>query len=65
METTKKFYLSKTFWLNAIAIFTVVLGGQSPVISEFLKQYFTELGSGWAVLNIILRIVSKDKLAIS
>lgn len=62
---TKPIYLSKTFWLNVLAIVVMIVGVKAPAVGEFIKNYFAELGSGWAVLNTVLRIISKDKLSIS
>lgn len=60
----KPFYLSKTLWVNVLAVLGLVIGGQVPVVGEFIKQYFSELGAGWAVVNTVLRLISKDKLSL-
>jgi hypothetical protein len=62
---TKPFYLSKTLWVNVLAALALVLAQFSPVVSTFIQTYFTELGSGWVVVNSILRIISKDTITIS
>ena len=59
-ETTKPWYLSKTLWVQVLAIVAIVL----PSSSEFIKEYFAEAGMGWALINMILRLVSKDKIEI-
>ena len=61
---TKPFYLSKTFYVNLLAIVALIAGSKFPAVDSFIKSYFLELGSGWAVVNMVLRAVSKDKLSI-
>ena len=61
---SKPFYLSKTLWVNLLAVIAVLVGSKVPAVGDFIKQYFSELGSGWAIVNVILRAVSKDQLSI-
>lgn len=61
MEPSKKWYLSKTVWMQVVALVAVVV----PQSQEFLKEYFAEAGAAWAAINFILRLVTKDKLSIS
>lgn len=60
----KPFYLSKTFWVNILAAVGFAVGAKVPAVGQFIQNYFTELGSGWAFVNIVLRAISKDKLSI-
>lgn len=56
---SKKPYLSKTLWTNAlIAIFAIVW----PGASEWVQENPSMVISGFAVINMILRLVTKDKL---
>lgn len=59
-ETSKQWYLSKTLWMQVLAIVAIVL----PASKEFIAQYFSELGIGWALVNMVLRLISKDKIEI-
>jgi hypothetical protein len=57
----KKPWLSKTLWLNAI----VALGALfAPGVSEYIAAQPDVVVGVFAVVNMILRIVSKDKLSI-
>ena len=60
-ENKKPWYLSKTLWMQALAILAVAL----PVTGPFIQEYFKEAGIGWALINMILRLISKDKIEIS
>lgn len=60
-ETKKPWYLSKTLWMQVLAIVAIII----PASAEFIKQYFAEAGIGWALINMILRLVSKDQIEIS
>lgn len=53
-------YKSKTIWVNllfAVAAFF-------PQAQEFLKNHPEAVMSGFAVLNMVLRLVSKDKIGL-
>jgi len=58
----KPIYLSKTFWLQILAIVVVLV----PKANEFVSQYFgmDNAAVGWGLINIILRLVSKGKVEI-
>ena len=58
---SKPWYLSKTFWLNFIVLVAAIV--PTP-IADFLKSNFDAAAPVWAVINIVLRAISKDKLAI-
>lgn len=59
-ETKKPWYLSKTLWVQVLAIVAIIV----PSSAEFIKEYFSEVGMGWALINMVLRLVSKDKIEI-
>lgn len=59
-EQKKPWYLSKTIWIQFLAILAVAW----PASAEFIKEYFTEAGIGWALINVILRLISKGKIEI-
>jgi len=58
---TKPFYLSKTFWLQVLALVAILV----PASAAFIQANFTEAGAAWVVINLFLRAISKDKLVIS
>jgi hypothetical protein len=60
----KPFYLSKTFWVQVLGVLSLLIGSKVPAVAAFIQEYFAELGSGWAFVNIVLRAISKDKLSI-
>lgn len=60
----KPFYQSKTFWVQVLGVLGLVVGAKVPAIGNFIKDYFSELGAGWAFVNIVLRAVSKDKISL-
>lgn len=60
-QDTKPFYLSKTFWLNAVMLVAMAV----PAAKGFIEQYFSEVGMGWALINMVLRLVSKERLSLT
>jgi hypothetical protein len=64
-EQSKPFYLSKTLWVNLMGVIAIVVAQFSPEASSFISEYFAELGSAWSAINVVLRLVSKDKLYLS
>lgn len=62
---TKPFYLSKMFWVQLMGLLGIAVGAKVPAVADFIKNYFAELGSGWALVNMALRFISKDKLSLS
>lgn len=65
MDSSKPFYLSKTLWLQVIAVAVLLLSAKLPGVADFLKTNFSEVGAGWAIVNVVLRLISKDQLSIS
>lgn len=60
-ENSKPFYQSKTFWVQAFALVALAV----PASREFIKDNLGESGAIWAVVNMLLRLFSKDKITIS
>lgn len=55
----KKWYLSKTVWMQVLALVAVVVPASSKVISE----HFAAAGMGWAIVNLVLRAITKQELS--
>lgn len=60
----KKWYTSKTILVQVLAGLAMILSVFSPPVADFLKVYFAEAGSAWALINIVLRLVTRDKVEI-
>lgn len=58
---SKPFYLSKTFWVQVLALVAIAV----PVSRQFIQDNLGEAGSIWAVINIVLRLISKDKVSLT
>lgn len=54
----KSILKSKTFWVNFVALVAMLF----PSIQEVVAEHLGETGSAWALINIVLRLVSKDKV---
>lgn len=65
MEPVKPWYLSKTLWAQVLGLIGLLVGSKVPAVGDFIKNYFAELGAGWAVVNMVLRAISKDALSLS
>lgn len=62
MEPTKKPWQSKTLVVNFLMAAGVLL---YPPLSEWISAHPSELASAWAVLGILLRLVTKEKISLS
>lgn len=62
---SKPFWQSKIILVNMLMGVAMVLAAFSPSASEFIKNYFSEAGSAWALINVVLRLVTKNKVEIS
>ena len=60
MENSKQWYLSKTLWLQVLGIIAIIV----PASKEFIAQNLGESAAAWAFINVVLRLISKDKLQI-
>ena len=54
--------LSKTLWLNALVAVGALVG--LPVVGDYLTSHPDIVVAVWSVANMVLRLVSKDKLAL-
>jgi hypothetical protein len=60
LPTTKSWYLSKTFWINLVALASVAI----PSVQAYVAanpEFYTGI---FAFVNLVLRLVTKDKLTI-
>lgn len=57
----KKPYKSKTLWVNAIV---AVLAIAFPPASAWITEHPDMVMTGFAMLNMLLRLVSKDKIGL-
>ena len=61
MQDTKPFFYSKTFWVQVLALVAVAV----PSTREFIQQNLGESAAAWAVINMIVRLITKDKVSIT
>lgn len=59
MEDTKKWYASKTLWVNAIAGLVAVTGAFGIDLGLDAEAQTALVGGVMAVVNIVLRLVTK------
>lgn len=59
-QKVKPIWQSKTVWMNLI----LALSAFIPHMQEMISGNPEIVGAVWAVLNVILRIISKDKVEI-
>lgn len=63
----KKPWFSKTIVVNAIlgvlAAITVFVPA-ADMLKQFILNHAGEIGMGWSVLGIVLRLISKDKISL-
>ena len=57
----KKFWLSKTFWLNLLV---PIVAYFVPGVDEWIIAHPKEVAVGWGVINVILRFFTKGGVAI-
>ena len=60
MQPTKKFWHSKTLWVNTIAIIVLVLVNLG--LADVSQEIATAEASILGVINLILRLVTKQGL---
>ena len=64
----KKPWQSKTIFINGVlglVSFAAMFFERASSVSEFIAAHPSEIGMGWAILNIILRAVTKERLSLS
>jgi hypothetical protein len=59
----KKWYLSKTVWVNVMGGAAMIVGVFHPTTAALLKEHFAETGIAWTVINLVLRLVTKEELS--
>ena len=59
---TKAAYMSNTLWLNLIAAISAMF---IPSVQAWIVAHPVELTTGFAILNMGLRIITKGKIEIS
>lgn len=62
MENAKPWYLSKTILLQLMGVVIVIVGAYNEKVADFMKVNFSELGIGWAAINVVLRIVTNKQI---
>lgn len=65
MEAVKPWYLSKTILVQLLGAVAIIVGLFSPTVGEFIKNNFSEVGAAWAIVNVLLRMVTKDQVSIT
>lgn len=58
----KPWYLSKTILVNIVMGLALIVAQFSPAIADVIKTYFNEIGSGWVLINIALRFITKQEI---
>lgn len=59
----KAWWESKTIWVNLIMALAGVVAVFSPAVADVMKQYLGEAGIGWAIINIVLRLITSKEIA--
>jgi hypothetical protein len=54
----KKWYMSRTFYVQLLMLIVMIM----PAAQPFVNEYFSEIGMGWALVNIVLRLLTKGKV---
>lgn len=62
MEAKKPWYLSKTILMNILMGLAMIVGVFYAPAGEFIKTYFSEMGMGWAFVNVILRVITNKEI---
>lgn len=60
---TKPWYISKAILTNILMGLAMILGVFYAPAAEFIKTYFAEMGIGWSLLNIIIRLITKQEIS--
>lgn len=65
VPAVKPWWQSKTILVNILLGIGMVVGQFNPSIQAMIQEYLGEAGTAWALINIVLRLISKDKITIS
>lgn len=65
IPAVKPWWQSKTILVNILLGVGMVVGQFNPSIQAMIQEYLGEAGTAWALINIVLRLVSRDKISIS
>ncbi len=60
---TKPWYLSKTILVQLVAAACLVIAAYVPSVAAFLQEHFAAAGGGWALINIVVRALTKKEIA--
>lgn len=63
MNESKPWYLSKSIMVNLLMGLAMMVAVFQPQAAEFIKSYFAEAGTGWAIVNIVLRLITKKEIS--
>lgn len=63
MQNGKKWYLSKTILVNILMGVAMIVSVFKPGVGDFIREHFAETGSAWALVNVVLRLVTKEEIA--
>lgn len=61
---TKPWWQSKSILVNLVMGLALIVSQFKPEAAEFIKSNFGEAGIAWAFVNVLLRLVTKDKVSI-
>lgn len=61
MSDSKPFYQSKTFWLQILGLIAIMF----PQSRAFIEANLSASAGIWAVLNLLIRAVTKDRISLS
>jgi hypothetical protein len=59
----KKWYESKSVWTNLLMGLAMIVSVFYAPAADFIRMYFAEAGLGWALLNILLRLITKREIS--
>ena len=58
----KPWYLSKTILVNILMSVAVIIGQFNPSTAAFIQEHFSATGAAWALVNVILRLLTKQEI---
>ena len=58
----KQWYESKMIWTNILFGLAMIVGNFYAPAADFIKMYFSEMGIGWSLLNILMRLITKKEI---